>query len=171
MCNSALYHKNMDELQGDNNFFAIFNSLYLVSSDILLTHTHRRYRCNFLQKLPRIRARETRRTLFRQRTYIWFLRLDFCIPCEGLSFEISPTFLLGELHLDFIALRVIKVTVKNLMTHDNKVSVRQIGGTGAVTVPDKVQNKQNSLTNFTVAAGHSNSISYTVCKRKNMTFN
>ena len=40
MCNSALYHKNMDELQGDNNFFAIFNSLYLVSSDILLTHTH-----------------------------------------------------------------------------------------------------------------------------------
>ncbi len=30
----------MDELQGDNNFFAIFNSLYLVSSDILLTHTH-----------------------------------------------------------------------------------------------------------------------------------
>lgn len=39
MCYFALYNNGMDELQGNRVFYATFNSLYLVSSNILLTHT------------------------------------------------------------------------------------------------------------------------------------
>ena len=45
MCYFALYNNGMDELQGNRVFYATFNSLYLVSSNILLTHRY--YRPDF----------------------------------------------------------------------------------------------------------------------------
>lgn len=40
MCYSSLYNNGMDKLQKNRDVYATFNSLYLVSSNILLTHTH-----------------------------------------------------------------------------------------------------------------------------------
>ena len=57
----------------------------LVSSNNLLTHTHthththRRYWRNFSLKPLFVRAREIWRIPLRQRTYMWFLRLNFCV--------------------------------------------------------------------------------------------
>ena len=53
----------------------------LVSSNNLLTHTHthRRYWRNFSLKPLSVRAREIWRIPLRQRTYMWFLRLNFCV--------------------------------------------------------------------------------------------
>lgn len=40
MCYFALYNNGIDKLQENRNVYATFNSLYLVISNILLTHTH-----------------------------------------------------------------------------------------------------------------------------------
>ena len=49
----------------------------LVSSNNLLTH--RRYWRNFSLKPLSVRAREIWRIPLRQRIYMWFLRLNFCV--------------------------------------------------------------------------------------------
>ena len=49
----------------------------LVSSNNLLIH--RRYWRNFSLKPLSVRAREIWRIPLRQRTYMWFLRLNFCV--------------------------------------------------------------------------------------------
>ena len=61
----------MAELQENRDVYATFNSLYLVSSNILLTHTHththRRTAAKFLYKYFNVRARGARAKPYRHR--------------------------------------------------------------------------------------------------------
>lgn len=60
MCYFALYNNGIDKLQGNRNVYATFNSLYLVSSNILLAH--RRTVAKFLyNSLMLMRANEALR--------------------------------------------------------------------------------------------------------------
>lgn len=64
----TLYSNGMEELLQENrDVYAIFNSLYLVSSNILLTHTHRRTAAKFLYKYFNVRARGARAKPYRHR--------------------------------------------------------------------------------------------------------
>lgn len=64
----TLYSNGMEELLQENrDVYATFNSLYLVSSNILLTHTHRRTAAKFLYKYFNVRARGARAKPYRHR--------------------------------------------------------------------------------------------------------
>lgn len=64
----TLYSNGMEELLQENrDVYATFNSLYLVSSSILLTHTHRRTAAKFLYKYFNVRARGARAKPYRHR--------------------------------------------------------------------------------------------------------
>ena len=63
----TLYNNGMAELQENRDVYATFNSLYLVSSNILLTHTHRRTAAKFLYKYFNVRARGARAKPYRHR--------------------------------------------------------------------------------------------------------
>jgi len=69
----TLYSNGMAELQRNRDVYATFNSLYLVSSNILLTHTHthththRRTAAKFLYKYFNVRARGARAKPYRHR--------------------------------------------------------------------------------------------------------
>ena len=56
----TLYSNGMAELQRNRDVYATFNSLYLVSSNILLTHTH-------TYKYFNVRARGARAKPYRHR--------------------------------------------------------------------------------------------------------
>ena len=56
MCYFALYNYGMDELQGNRVFYATFNSLYLVSSNILLTHRYYRPDFHFIYVHARVKS-------------------------------------------------------------------------------------------------------------------
>ncbi len=74
MCYSDLYNNGMDKLQGNRDVYAIFNSLYLVSSNIL--PTHRRTVAKFLYKYLNVRARGIACNLDRKRKPMEFLSLN-----------------------------------------------------------------------------------------------
>ena len=66
----TLYSNGMEELLQENrDVYATFNLLYLVSSNILLTHTHthRRTAAKFLYKYFNVRARGARAKPYRHR--------------------------------------------------------------------------------------------------------
>lgn len=79
MCYFALYNNGMDELQGNRVFYATFNSLYLVSSNILLTHRY--YRPDFHFIFVRARAREKRAILYnKELARVSLFNLYFLFP-------------------------------------------------------------------------------------------
>lgn len=81
MCYFALYNNGMDELQGNRVFYATFNSLYLVSSNILLTHRYRYYRPDFHFIFVRARAREKRAILYnKELARVSLFNLYFLFP-------------------------------------------------------------------------------------------
>ncbi len=78
MCYSVLYNNGMGKLQKNRDVYATFNSLYLVISNILLTHTHthRRTVAKFLYKYLNVRARGIAYNLDRKRNFVDFLFLN-----------------------------------------------------------------------------------------------
>ena len=65
----AVTYQDFSVMQENTDFPAIFSTLYLAISDILLTHTHRHTVANISFIFFRVRAREAHRNLNKQRAF------------------------------------------------------------------------------------------------------